>query len=75
MSSMPTAPLTIDLPLKLDDERLSPFLEILDYATFTYTMQLKMRHISCWNIPFIASLEISFNHYFKTDVASRISFN
>ena len=31
---MPTASRIVDLPLKLDDERLSLSLEILDYATF-----------------------------------------
>ena len=38
---------TIDLSLILDDERLSVSLEILEYATFSPTMQLKMKHITC----------------------------
>ena len=36
-SLLPTAPRTIDLPLKVDDGWLSLSLEILDYATFAPT--------------------------------------
>ena len=57
---------TIDLPLKLDDERVSLSLEILEYAAFAPIMQLKMRHISCWNVPNTTPLEMSFHHYLET---------
>ena len=38
----------------------------LGNATFDSIMQLKMRHISCWNVPFIIPLEISLHHYLRT---------
>ena len=56
---------TIDLPWKPDDGQLSLSLGILDYATFAPIMRLKMRHISCWNVPYITPLEISFHHYLR----------
>ena len=37
-TSLPTAPQIIDLLLKLDDEQLSIYLEILDYASFAPLM-------------------------------------
>jgi hypothetical protein len=37
---------TIDLPLKLENARLSLSLEILDYVTSAPTMQLEMRRIT-----------------------------
>ena len=61
-----TSPLTIDFQLKLDNGQLSLYLEILDYATFAPIMHLKMRHTLCWNVPYIASLEMSFHHYLRT---------
>ena len=42
----------IELPFKLDDGRVSLSPEILDYTTFAPIMQLKMRHILCWNGPY-----------------------
>ena len=72
-----TALQIIDLPLKLDDGQLSLSLKILDYVTFAPIMQLKMKHILCWNVPYTTPLEISFHHYLKTQVqgASSHSFN
>ena len=54
---------TIDLPLRLDNGRISLSLEIIDHVIFALIMQLKMRHILCWNVPSITPLEISFHHY------------
>ena len=65
---MPTTPRTINLPLKLDHGQLSLFLHILDYATFAPTMQLKLKHTSCWNDLSITTLEINLHHYLRTDV-------
>ena len=62
-SLLPTAPRTIDLLLKLDDERVSLSLEILDHATSAPIMQLRMKHIWCWNVPYTTTLEICFHHY------------
>jgi hypothetical protein len=50
---LPTTPQTINLPLKLGNGQLSLSLEMLDYATFAPIIQLKLRHISCWNVPYI----------------------
>ena len=61
-SLLPTAPQTIDFPLKFDDGQLSLSLELPNGVTFAPTMQLKMRHISCWNVPYTTPLEISFHH-------------
>jgi hypothetical protein len=47
-------------------ECVSISLEILDYATFALTMQLKVRHISCWNVPYTTPLDIiSIHHYLR----------
>jgi hypothetical protein len=43
-----------------------PTLSTPNYATFAPTMQLKMRHISCWNVPYTTPLEIRFHHYLRT---------
>ena len=61
-SLLPTTPRTVDLPLQLADGQQSLSVEILDYVTFAPIMQLKMRHISCWNVPYISRLEISSHH-------------
>ena len=47
-TSLPTTPRT-----KLVGKWLCLSLEILDYATFSPRMQLKMRHTSCWDGPYI----------------------
>ena len=73
-SLLPTAPRTVDLPLKLDDEQLSLSLEILDYGTFAPIMQLKMMHLSCWNVPYITPLEISSHHYLRRSSRNLKSF-
>ena len=63
-SLLPTTPRTANLSLNLDDGLL--FLEILDYATSAPTMQLKMRHILCWDVPYATPLlETSLHHYLK----------
>ena len=62
-SLLQIAPWIIDLPLKMDGGQLSLFLEIIDYATFTLTMFLKMRQTLWWSFLCIARLEKIFNHY------------
>jgi hypothetical protein len=69
-SLLPITPRTIDLSLKLDDGQLSVSLEMLDYAPFSPLMQLKTRHISCWNVPDTTPLKINF-HNLLENVASR----
>ena len=65
-SLLPTTPRTADLSLNLDDGLLFLALEILDYATSAPTMQLKMRHILCWDVPYATPLlETSLHHYLK----------
>ena len=68
------------------DLRLFLALEILDYATLALILQLKMRHILCWNAPLYnptrekfpslrirvakGALSISFNGTIKLTLAS-----
>ena len=49
----------------------------LDCVTFAPIMQLKMRHISCWNVPYVSPLEIIFPSLFEDVVweASSHSFD
>ena len=56
---------SIDLQLKLGSGQLSLILEIIDYATFALTMQLKTRHTLCWSVPNITLLEIGRHQYLR----------
>ena len=60
-----TAPQTIILPLKLYNGWLPLSIEILNYATFAPIMQLKKKHILCWNTPYIAPINNEFPSLFE----------
>ena len=60
--------LDMDLPLKLDGGWLSLYLDIIDNATFSLIMYLKIRHTFVLEISFNqcrTPLEISFNQYMR----------
>ena len=64
-SLLPTAPQTIDLPLKLASGRLSQSLGIKEYVNFVMNKYWKMRYTLCWSTPSTTPLEIGPLPYFR----------